>query len=604
MQKLRTGEMLRRFRIEKEVAADKLGNGICGETSISNYEVGERDIDTILFEFFLERMGVSSEDFAFMLTEKEYAYYIWKATIYEAVEKADWDELERLLSKKEATTLVGNDKVQKQFYLYMKAILEAEKYAHYEVAAEDLLCGIELTVQDIYHISMEKQLLSVRELHMIILYLHYSLCANCIENFVAEQMFYVLEQYILDSCWNADEKTKIYPKLICIWINHQKNRLSHEEQIRMCKQAIQVLKESLQFNDILEILNIYLSLLEKDSEEYLFYKKQYQSFEELFAYAEIKDCFRPEYIIRKIPKVYVITEYLKSKRKEMKLSQERLSEGICEPENYSRIETGRRAPLPTNRRALVDKLQIGWYYYRGEVDTDSSEVFRLKRKHRVAQIKGNWQESYEILEKMETLLDMTSVMNQQYIYSEKSDALYHLGRLSEDEFFENLCNLLRLTKNVDYKGLVFYSQTELEVIGDMAKILRKWNRTEEAIEFLECILEQMSKSKVDFVYRWGGIEYIKRILGSLYFDLEEFEYSYEIENPILQMAVRKRDSGNLPTILDDLADDLEHIGEQYREEYMKLYRLTYYVCDFYGITHIRDFTKEYYEKFEEGYKWY
>lgn len=603
MQQLRTGELLRRFRIEKEVSEEKLGYGVCSGTAISNYEIGSREMDTVLLEFLLERMGVSPENFAFMLSEEEYSYYMWKAAVYEAVEETEWEALEELLLKRDTSFFVGNEKIQIQFYMYMKAILEAEKYSNYVVATEHLSHAIKITIGDIYHISLDNKILSVGELHMIILYLHYSLCAGIIEYYIAKQLFCEIEKYILSSYMDIKEKSKIYPKLICIWINHQGD-ISEVEKIHMCEKAIRILKEGLQFNDIIEVLKIYLSLLDENSHKFIFYKKQYEALEGIFAYAEIEEQFRPEYVIRKIPKIYVITEYLKYKRKELKMTQNKVSEGICEPETYSRIERGKRTPSPTKRKALMERLNIGWHYFRGELDTDSLEVYKLKSKHRVAKIKENWQESYEILEELEKLLDMDSVNNLQYVSYQKSDALYHLGRLSEDEYYEILLKMLKLTVDVGYKELVYYSQTELEIIGDIAKNLRKKDKVGEAIEFLESILKQMKKSKIEFVYRWDGVEYIQRILGGLYFEKKEYMQSYETESQVYRMAIHERDSGNLPTLLDDMADDLEHIGEQYRDEYTKLYRLTYYVSDLYEINHIRDFTKKYYEKFEEEYNWY
>lgn len=606
MQQLRTGEMLRRFRIEKEISEEKLGFGVCCGTTISNYEVGSRHMDTVLFEFFLERMGVSPENFAFMLSEEEYTYYMWKAEVYEAVEKADWEVLEKLLLSEKALFFVGNKKVQKQFYLYMKAILMAEKFSNYESAANYLLDGIQITIDDIYHISLENRVLSVRELHMLILYLHYSLCAGTIEDLLANKLFSELEKYILSSYLDIKEKSKIYPKLVCVWINLQKEYLSDYEKIRMCKRAIEILKEGLQFNDILEVFRVFIPLLKENSEEYFFFKKQYEVFVEIFNYAEVEEKFRPEFIIRKIPKIYVITEYLRYKRKEMNLTQDKLSEGICEPETYSRIERGKRAPSPSNRKALTERLNIGWHYFRGELDTDSLEVYKLRGKQRVAEIKENWHESFDILQKMRKLLDMDSVFNLQYIVSNECNALYHLMKMEENEFYNKLRELLFLTNKIDIcqDQFVYYSQVELEILGEMAKILRKRGDIQEAAKLIDSVIGQMSQSKVSLLYQWDGVDFLQRIRAGLYYSEGKYREGYVTRKEVYKVAVRERNAGNLPIMLDGMADDLEHIGKEYRNEYMNLYRQTYYVSDFYEMKNIRDFARKYYEKFEKQYQWY
>ena len=606
MQECKAGELLKCFRLEKGISRKKLGYGVCSENTLSNYEIGNREIDILLLEFFLQRMGVSEENFALMLTEEEYVYYTWKSEVYEAIEIADWDTLEKLLQKKEARFPVGKDEIQEQFYAYMYAILEAEKYAHYEIATAYLDFAIRQTMGSEHDALTKCVYLSVQELHIILLYLHYGLYANKIKKTTAEQRFHELKTYILDGQLDTIEKCKIYPKMICVWMKHQDDIISNQENKNLCERGISILKEGMQFNDIVELLRIYIPLLENDSEQYLFYQKQKEVFEELFVYAEMEERFRPEYIVRKIPKVYVITEYLKNKRMEQKLTQNQISEGICEPETYSRIETGKRAPSKSNRKALLNKLNVGWYYFRGELQMHNLEAYGLRRKYRKAEIEGRWQEVYDMLQEMKVYLDMESIINRQSIFSAESRALYQLNLITAEDYYNKLQDALYLTVNVDVEKdtLIYYTQTELEIIGEIGKILRKLGKLEEAVRLLEQVLQQMSQSKVPLKFHWNGVGFIKRVLAGVYFSKEMYAEGYELRKTVYEIEVRERDGANLPNLLDGMADDLEHIGEQYKETYMLLYRLTYYVSDFYEINKIRDFAKGYYEKFELNYRWY
>ena len=52
MQKRKAGDLLRWFRLEKNIAAKNLGYGICAASAVSNYESGKRELDTLLLEFF------------------------------------------------------------------------------------------------------------------------------------------------------------------------------------------------------------------------------------------------------------------------------------------------------------------------------------------------------------------------------------------------------------------------------------------------------------------------------------------------------------------------------------------------------------------------
>mgnify|MGYP003436736222 FL=1 len=114
----------------------------------------------------------------------------------------------------------------------------------------------------------------------------------------------------------------------------------------------------------------------------------------------------------------------------------------------------------------------------------------------------------------------------------------------------------------------------------------------------------MSQSKVSLLYQWDGVDFLQRIRAGLYYSEGKYREGYVTRKEVYKVAVSERNAGNLPIMLDGMADDLEHIGKEYRNEYMNLYRQTYYVSDFYEMKNIRDFARKYYEKFEKQYQWY
>ena len=73
-----TGQLLKHFRIEKEMTAKEISKGICPNSVMSEYENDVKIPDCLSFCFFMERMGVLPERFAIMATEEEYGYFLWK----------------------------------------------------------------------------------------------------------------------------------------------------------------------------------------------------------------------------------------------------------------------------------------------------------------------------------------------------------------------------------------------------------------------------------------------------------------------------------------------------------------------------------------------
>ena len=105
--------------------------------------------------------------------------------------------------------------------------------------------------------------------------------------------------------------------------------------------------------------------------------------------------------------------------------------------------------------------------------------------------------------------------------------------------------------------------------------------------------------------QWRGYEFLLRVLGNLYFRSGNYEKAIEIIRFVQNENVKRREAGNLAETFDAIADAYEHLGEQYSDEYMKLYRHTYYVADFFGKEFVVEFVKSFYENnFQSPMIWY
>ena len=608
MRKIRIGELLYKFRNERGISSRILCEGVCDASLLTAFRNGKKNPNILLFNFFLQRMGVSIENFVLMVTSEEYEYYEWKEKTMQALEEQDWGLLEELLQEETIPKLKKYKNLQRQYYYYIKGILEVKKYGNYKKASDYLKLAAEQTIPNIFSITKDSILLGTTELHLLILYLYYGGMANTLDEESAKIFFVELEQYISDGFMEEHECVKVYPKLIVTWLSIAQNTLTIDKKIRLCEKAVHLLVSTKTMHDITSLLDIYTNLLlEKGDERFAFYKKQQEIFLQVFEQANEKTEFCPEILTGRTLKMFFIPEYLYSKRMSKGLTQAKLSEGICEPETYSRIERGKYPPKKKNLEALAKKLDIGWTYYRGELVTDKLSAYRLLKKEKLINVEEEWEKRLHVLQELENILDMEIVENYQYIEEAKNMIRYWLGQISAEEAYKRELELLLLTNEIceQYTYVVYYSQKELEIIAQMAKLLRKQQKYEEGIGLLEKILENRKKSPVDIKYQWNGYDFILRILAGLYFAVGRYEEALKITKDVYDVNIRTRDGGNLPEMLDAMADDLEHMGKQYCEEYKKLYRQTYYVAEFYGFSKIKIFAKKYYEEnFEKDIVWY
>lgn len=608
MQEIRAGELLWKFRNEKGISTRRICKGICSHNAITNYEKGERKLDVLLLERFLERMGIVPSNFALMLNEEEYAYYVWRDACYRAVEDKQWDELERLLGEQIGLKKIGFAKIQKQFYAYMEAVVIANKYGQFDKAIELLLEAVHKTVSNINRIIQEEVYLGEFEIQIILLYLYYGLCSGQVSKEIANQLLQDLALYCDSPHLEDGVRTKTYVRIVCIWIKYEMPDMSDETKRQLCDKALDMIRKNYLLFDITELLDIYVSILKKaNSDKVLFYQKQYKAFCEILLYAGMESKFRPEVVGVQSPKIYLISEYLQYKRRDKEMTQEKVSEGICEPETYSRLEKGGHSPLLNNMIALSERLEIGWHIYRGELYADNRRVYQLLKEVRGLEIKGLWRECLEVLDEMKRLLDMNMVKNYQFIYFEEIYIKNRSGMISPKEVYERDIELLRLTNrwNADAQDLVYYSQTELEIIGHMGQLLRKMGKKTEAIDILNKVINQMSQSKVSMTFHWDGVNYVLRVLSALYFSIEEYQKSYDILYQTYKETLHCYNGGNIVAMLANMLDSLEHIGTQHSNMCKKLCRLAYYAADFFDIPQSKKIVQEHYEKnYETEYKWY
>lgn len=607
VRKMTYGKMLSRFRKERQLKLRQISEGLCDTVILQNFEKELRIPDILLFERLLERMGVSPEELSLMANEKEYEYYLWREQVCEFLENKNWDELKKILNLEIGKTGLFNLKLETQFLAYVQGLYLGFLKKH-EQAAFQMKYAAEQTIPQLFAVLDEDVLLSTMEVHCLLLYLYYGVKGKIIKREEGKKIFFSFEKFLYNGKIDSCEKVKCYPKLICSGFYLFADTIRERDWLLFCEKAIQMLRENKSFEDVTELLRLYIPLLEKrESRELEFYKKQYEVFCDLLEGEGISTEFQPEFLNRSKLKVYLLSEYFRAKRIEKNMTQRMVSEEICEPESYSRIEKGIRTPTPNNYKKLVQKLDIGWCYYRGELDCDELKAFELRRKQRIAMIEGRYYDSLDFLEDLEECLDMKSVVNYQYLTFLRCVILCRLGKMSIEEATEKLQELLYLTQEMkaEETQLIYYSQTELEIIAHLAQLFRKQGKYEDGIKLCEKVIKQMQNGKVGFEYQWSGFAMVFCALSNLYFKIGKYKLTIEIREYVKCKEMKKREASIICNNLDAIADALEHMGKQYSQEYKKLYRFTYYMADFFKNERIIDFAKKYYEdNFDKDIKWY
>lgn len=185
------GIMLSYYRMKYELTLEQVCDGICSTTTLHRTESGMRQIDSLLGECLLGRIGKEANQFELMLDEQDYSCWQVRKQILDAIKKKDYVEAEREITvyKKMSVELPG---VHRQFCLYNQAILAIEKQEKKEIVWNLLSKAFFCSKSKIG----KKQLYNSMEISIALKLIHfrYPEWKHCSKTIIDELLF-VVEQY-------------------------------------------------------------------------------------------------------------------------------------------------------------------------------------------------------------------------------------------------------------------------------------------------------------------------------------------------------------------------------------------------------------------------
>ena len=199
-------------------------------------------------------------------------------------------------------------------------------------------------------------------------------------------------------------------------------------------------------------------------------------------------------------------EYIKKKRLEMGITQEELSEGICEPITISRLENGKQMPSYNRIRALLQRLGLpdDRFYAllsKNEVemktleDELNADVVRLERAvpEEVSKIS---QDGLLKLKRLEELAEPDDAITRQLILSEKSIFGRPDGPYTPQEQLNMLLEAIRITCpsfDIEEINLGLYSLDETTIINQIANAYARIGDRKTAISIFDQLLKYLKK---------------------------------------------------------------------------------------------------------------
>jgi len=554
-EKNKFGEFIAKLRTEKGISQSELCSGLCTKSMLSRFERGEREPEKLMQNRFLTRLGVAPENYENFLYYNDYCRWEKRQGILHHILEEKIDIAKNLLESYRQEYDMEYV-LEKQFYLAMLAQIERYEGADETYLAELFGNALTLTVSDFKDGRFFEKVLSLEEINLLLEYIHCS--ESALEEY--EELLAYIDKMERDLLGMA----KIYPKTVyyyyLAWEKHgKKERESVHRMFELCDKAIELLRDANRLFYMWELLGMKERLLwtlkkmgfkEEDHEVRLqecrtwketlevIYKEAgvtIEMYEFCYLYVESQN--------------YCIGDVIRIRRKMLGLSQEKLSENICDPRRVSQLERNLSKPQKEVVQLLFERLNLSTELNRTEVVTENPEAVK---KYMELQLRNNnldflkaSGESDIIRAELKELISLDIPSNVQIMLRNEIMSRYNRGELTKENYVFYMKQALGCT--VPYSAVVAIGDKYLtnEEIGCLQNLTLKidWSFPEME-ECVRTLIEMCERPKYHGNYL-RMYQFIMSAVSSHLGNKGDYEQSNVIKRRIIELLLRNRKGGGM-----------------------------------------------------------
>lgn len=576
------GRLIAGARKKKNISLEELSQGVMSAEDLNFIEKDDEYADKTTWDFLLGRLGISPLIYECYVEQEEYDLFKARKEMREISNQIISNGLmsnERLRSKNTAQLKLLADQLEKRSQRYdallnnvknitaaihqiflanMKGYVILAKQRGQLCKADALKLHMESKWKRIYSSDAvswiqkpHKVLMAVYEQEMLFL-----LAQGYEENGESEKAIQILTWLWEQRKRGGDpeENTRVLSfaawKLAALeWnINRQ------EKAMEICQEAIDRSIQAESFRGLLPLLKqrlFFEKQLKCSQEEWDEQEKTIGVIDELFA--EFHENPYGLFVLTTFENARIADEIIRIRRKEQNLTQTKLSEGILEPESYSRFECGKRKLRWAKKKKLLERLGERGNKVTLLLESDDPDV--VEEYQRIQD--SSYREKYDLLkEKIYDLkgkLDKTSKINRQFIL--------HMQNNIDVRFFQILERKqikMKRQKEIKETASKFdtvsiqehgWSRTEIAIIKNIANAYRDDKKVEIAISILRKAIESFDKETIGQESACLGKQLLWETLATYLGDVEKYEdaifYAKKGMKKILESGSAKGISGEL-----------------------------------------------------------
>lgn len=604
------GRLIAGARKKKNISLEELSQGVMSAEDLNFIEKDDEYADKTTWDFLLGRLGISPLIYECYVEQEEYDLFKARKEMREISNQIMSNGLmsnERLRSKNTAQLKLLADQLEKRSQKYAALLNNVKNItaAIHQIFLANMKGYVilakqrgELCKADALKLHMESEwkriyssdavswiqkphnvLMAVYEQEMLFL-----LAQGYEENGEVEKAIQILTWLWEQRKRGGDpeENTRVLSfaawKLAALeWnINRQ------EKAMEICQEAIDRSIQAESFRGLLPLLKQRLFFEKKlkcSQEEWDEQEKTIVMIDELFAEFQVNPYGL--FALTTFENARIADEIIRIRRKEQNLTQTKLSEGILEPESYSRFECGKRKLRWKKKKKLLERLGERGNKVTLLLESDDPDV--VEEYQRIQD--SSYREKYDLLkEKIYDLkgkLDKTSKINRQFIL--------HMQNNIDVRFFQILERKqikMKRQKEIKETASKFdtvsiqehgWSRTEIAIIKNIANAYRDDKKVEIAISILRKAIESFDKETIGQESACLGKQLLWETLATYLGDVEKYEdaifYAKKGMKKILESGSAKGISDGLYEITWNEKEKEQTKPEIYQKKYLQAFTL-------------------------------
>lgn len=598
-QKNQVGRLIRYERKKAGLSLDVLCRGLCSHTFLTRVESGERTCEKILADALLQRVGVSADKFVYMINPEEQEWLLLWEKIKRAIDRESAREVETLLEEYRRMTA-------KRSKLHRQRLLLAESVLNWKKGDDN--AGILYSLQDAWSITMSgipmrslsEQRLTLTEFVLAMMYARVLETAG--EGGEAAKQYEVLVQY-LEDYMDEEDSVKLLPQIAYRLIRFYLEQGNKEQAVLLAEKSVALLRvrgRLFYLRFFLEVLVDYGALTSDEERDM---RNLCGSLRWLYKEFDVPEEVWLWDVSYGMLGIESCGSLIRARRMALGMTQEQLSEGICDPVSISRIERNEVAPKRQIFELLMERVGMTGSSYEALTQMGDPELMELAVQITVLLGHSRGDEAEPLIRELENRMEDANRFARQFLLSVRALALLEQKKITAEEHAAMQEEALRLTlPEMTPKNLKkwCFSRREISIVNMISYSYDKMGRRDEKIKLLSLIREQLENKPFALENYIPNYELTMRNLGNLLGNEGRYEEAIDASKIGIRRGLQAGRGSIMALMLYDCGWDMEKLwetGKYTRDESLRYMKACYSLELLFARCEDLEFTRRHIEKY-------